>query len=582
MPLNKSSEAFYNKGIIHYENGEYELAISLFKQAVEKNSSNPQFYYNLSLAYVKTEEYDLAIDNFKTTISLNPKDADALQNLGIAYYKKSQFEEAIQSYKKAVEIKPADYEIYDNMGISYFSMNMYKDSIECFKKALDLDKNNPSLASNLAYAYYTDEQYDLAKENFLYVISLDDTDEEAYFNLGNVYLKLKDLTLAEENYKQTLSLNPEHEEAIEALKNLYKTETEPLAEEKIEPETEELEIKTPKQEVLIAETTGVDTDAKAEEYFQKAVTLLKEKELEPAIKELNKTLSLKQDHSQARALLKTTVLLLNEAESLFKQGVSCYSSKDFCESANYAKKALNLNPNYTKAKDLLDKAQEKRLFIVSTQKKVYKPLIENCQYALALDAIKKAIAENPKEPENHFNLGVVYIKQKEYQYAIESLKRTLSLDPEHKEAQDTLYEVIKMINNVGEDTKYYYKLALIYVEKEEYHKAIEELKKIFDISPNNIECKVLFAKVVALMSRAKTVNNNESPNLNLDDEIFRYQNLIKSNPNDFEAYYKLGLIYSKNQNYDFAKEYFLKVLNLNSNHKEAQNSLYNLIRTINK
>jgi len=139
-----------------------------------------------------------------------------------------------------------------------------------------------------------------------------------------------------------------------------------------------------------------------------------------------------------------------------------------------------------------------------------------------------------------------------------------------------------MINNAGEDTKYYYKLALIYVEKEEYHKALEELKKIFDISPDNIECKALFAKVVALMSRAKAINNNESSNLNLDDEILKYQNLIKSNPDDCEACYKLGLIYSQNQNYDFAKEYFLKVLKLNSNHKEAQNSLYNLIRTMNK
>ena len=195
--------------------------------------------------------------------------------------------------------------------------------------------------------------------------------------------------------------------------------------------------------------------------------------------------------------------------------------------------------------------------------------------------LKKAIDENPKEPENHFNLGVVYIKQKEYQDAVDSLRHTLSLDPDHKEAQDALYDVIKMINTADETSKYYYKMALIFIEKGQYQRALEELKKIFDISPDNIECKALFSKVVALMSKPKTNDSNYLSNLNLDDEITKYQNFIKSDPNNFDAYYKLGLIYSQKQNYDFAKEHLLKAINLNSNHKEAQNSLYDLIKIMN-
>ena len=419
--------------------------------------------------------------------------------------------------------------------------------------------------------------------------------------MGNVYLKLQESSFAEENYKKTLSVNPEHEGAIEALNNLHKpievsiAEEKPEAEELVKESSEEnLELKKietevaeetkPQKEILITDATDskTDTDAIADECFQKAVNLLKEKDLEPAIEELNKTLSLKQDHPQARELLKTATLMLNESENLFNQGVSYYSSNDFCESVNCAKKALDLKPKFTKAQDLLAKAQEKRLSIFSKQKEVYKPYIETGQYALAVDALKKAIDENPKEPENHFTLSVVYIKQKEYQYAIGSLQRTLSLDPNHKEAQSTLYDVIKMINSADEMTKYHYKLALIFIEKNAYHKALEELKIIFDISPDNTECKALFSKVVALMSKARTINSNAFQNQNnLNEEIIKYQNLIKSNPNDFEAHHKLGLIYSQIQNYDLAKDYLLKALNINSNHKEAQNSLYDLIKTMN-
>jgi len=593
MFTNKSSEVFYNKGIIHYEKGEYELSIDLFKQAIEKNSSNPQFYYNLGLAYVKTEEYDLAIDNFKTTISLNSKDADALQNLGIAYHKKSQFEEAIQSYKKAIEIKPTDYEIYDNMGISYFSMKLYKDSIECFKKALDLDKNNPALASNLGYAYYISEQYDLAKENFLYVISLNPEDEEAYFNLGNVYLKLQELNLAEENYKKTLSINPEHEEALKALNNLHKTENAPLVEEKsreiAEIEIEKVEEAKPEKEILITEAKDIDKDAVAEEYFLKAVNLLKEKNLEPAIEKLNKTLSLKQDHPHALVLLNKTKSLLNEADILFKQGVLHYSNKDYAGSIDCFKKALDIKPNSIQIKSSLAKTQIKLSLDKAAETSspdnfstahytIFSKTKEQEKYKMEVATLKKAIEENPKEPENHYNLGVVYIKQKEYLHAIDSLKTTLLLKPEHKEAQDALYDIINMINNADENSKYYYKMALIYIEKREYYKAIEELKKILALSPDNFEAKNLFSKIMIMMSKT---NNQESENSNLANEIAKYQNIIATNPNDFEAYYNLGLIYSQTKNYDFAKDHLLKAINLNSNYKEAQNSLYDLIKVMN-
>jgi len=592
MFTNKSSEAFYNKGIIHYENGEYTLAIDLFKQAIEKNSSNPQFYYNLGLAYVKTEEYDLAINNFKEAISLNPKDADALQNLGIAYYTKSQFEDAIQSYKKAIEIKPHDYQIHDNMGISYFSMNMYKDSIECFNKAFELNQKDPGVASNLAYAYYTNGQYDLAKTNFIHAISLNDEDEEVYFNLGNVYLKLKELNLAEENYRKTLSINPEHEGALKALNDLNKNEQEPFIEE--EPETileEEILAKKQEKAVLQEEPQKpyVDLEAAAEACFQKAVNFLKEKELELAVEELNKALSFKKEHQTAFELLNKTKSLLNEADNLFKQGVLNYSSKDYVSSIDCFKKALDIKPNSIQIKSSLAKTQIK----LSLDKKaetaspdasstahytVFSKTKEQEKYQVEVDTLKKAIEENPKEPENHYNLGVVYIKQKEYLYAIDSLKTTLLLKPEHKEAQDALYDIINMINNADENSKNYYKMALIYIEKRDYYKAIDELKKILALSPNNLEAKNLFSKIMIMMSKT---NNQEPGNSNLANEIARYQNMIASNPNDFEAYYNLGLIYSQNKNYDFAKEQFLKVLKLNSNHQKAQSSLYDLIKTMN-
>ena len=104
------------------------------------------------------------------------------------------------------------------------------------------------------------------------------------------------------------------------------------------------------------------------------------------------------------------------------------------------------------------------------------------------------------------------------------------------------------------------------------------MKKILEVTPDHLEAKTLFSKIMLLMNKT---DSQKSTNTDLENEITKYQSIINSNPNDFDAYYKLGLIYSQAQKYDFAKEYFLKVLKLKSNHREAQISLYDLIKTIN-
>ena len=563
MLINKSSESFYNKGIIHYENGEFTLAIDCFKKAVEKNSSNSQYYYNLGLAYVKIGENDSAIDNFKKAISLNPKDADTLQNLGIAYYNKSKFKDAIQAYKNSLAIKPTDADCHDNLGIAYFSINQTLESIECFKKALELDKNNPQIASNIAYAYYINKQYELAKESFLYVISLDENDEEAYFNLGNVYEETNELKLAEKSFKKTLSINPQHGEALKALENLNKREEPSLDTEKYE-----------KKEVSSSEK-------KAEECFQKALGFLKEKDLEPAFEALKEVVSFKIGYPEAMELLVKTRASLNEAKNLFKQGVSYYSNNNFIKTVDCLQTALNIKPKDIEIKELLEKAQEKMQSLVLEQKQLQKSDTQKGKYNLDEDNIKKAIEENPKEPENHFNLGKIYLKQKNFNRAVDSLRDTLNLNPQHKEAQEFLYNIIKAVNASDEESKLHYKLALAYTEKREYNSAFEEMRKLFDYMPDNPEAKALLSKIMAIVSKTSTNYSDKLSDADFDAEVIRNQKILEIEPKNFEAYYNLGTLYSQRQNYIFAANYFTKAVEINPNHEEAKKSLFDIIKILN-
>jgi len=559
MSSSISSEELYNRGILHYEKGEFEIAIELFNQAIELNASNSQFYYNLGLAYVKIKQYDKAVDNFKEALAFNPKDIDAVHNLGIAYSLKSQYNFAIQSYKKAISLKPNDHEIHNNLGISYFSMGLYNDAIESFAKSFELNGQSLQAVSNLAFAYYTNEQYKQAEEKFLYAITLNNEDEELFYNLGNVYLKLKKNELAEENFNKSLEINPDFEQAKEALKK------------------------------LAAEKTPVVDEADL--FFQRAIDFLNHKELDLTVEALKKVLEIRRDYPSAFELLNKAMGLLNEAENLYSKGLLNYSKKNYETSLDFLRKALNIKPkcpqiqaSYQKVLEEYEEhkkntlslppepIQEQDSFTVFSKNDLRE------QYKEEVDSLKKAIEENPQEPENHYNLGTVYIKQKDYNYALDSLKTTLFLKPEHKDAQDALFEVIRLINNADEQSKYHYKMALIYIEKGVYNKALDELKEILDVAPNNVQVKTLFSKIIVMMNQTE---HSECKNTNIDEEIAKYKEIIEKNPEDAEAHYKLGIYFMEAHNYSCAKDSLLKAVTLNPKYEEAQNALFELLKIMN-
>lgn len=444
MAINNSSEVYYNKGISHYEREEYELAIENFRKAVEHDPSNFRFFYNLGLAYVKTEETDLAIDSFKKSIKLNPQDADSYQNLGLAYHKNEEFDKAINAYSNAIEISPKDSIGYDNLGITLFTVKDFDKAILNFKKSLELNPDNPSTAYNLAYTYYSNKQFDLAEESFILASSLNPNDDEAFFNLGNVYLIQEKYDRAEENLKKALSLNPDHAEARSALSELNEFISS-MGNNKAVQEHSKIE-KTHKEIILekSKEEFKADLRHEATHCFNSALELLKEKKLELAAEELKKTLILNPRCSDAQEILNNTNNLLNETRTLMDKGLSYFVKNKYIHAINCLKKASDIKPHDTQISDLLTRVIEKKE-IIDQYKMTYQTHIQNGQFDQAARIIKKSIEESPLDPDVYYDLGNIYIRLGKFDLAIGSLKKALSIEPEHKAAKETLSNLIKTI-----------------------------------------------------------------------------------------------------------------------------------------
>jgi len=96
----------FNKGLEHFNNGEYEKAIEFFDEAIRLEPSDPVARYNRGLAYQELRQPDKAIADHNEAIRLNPNFALAYLERGNAHADQKRRKEATDDYKKAKALDP--------------------------------------------------------------------------------------------------------------------------------------------------------------------------------------------------------------------------------------------------------------------------------------------------------------------------------------------------------------------------------------------------------------------------------------------------------------------------------------------
>jgi tetratricopeptide (TPR) repeat protein len=71
------SRAFYDRGIIYSEQGDYEKAIKDYTSAIQLNFHHPDaVYYNRGIAYFEKRQYEAALNDFNKALSFDSEAKD--------------------------------------------------------------------------------------------------------------------------------------------------------------------------------------------------------------------------------------------------------------------------------------------------------------------------------------------------------------------------------------------------------------------------------------------------------------------------------------------------------------------------
>ncbi len=181
--LNSSNPILLNQlGIIHFDNLEYDEALSCFTRVLEKDDTKPVHHFRLGNTYGKLKDWEHAFSHLmnavikRRTVTADPNTLYYYYNeLLTAYQEKDIPEEFIEFLEKSGDLLDNPEKLallYNRVGTMISDKENWKLAKPLYLKAMELDAGKPIYCSNLALMYTNLGEWDAARELYSRAVKL--------------------------------------------------------------------------------------------------------------------------------------------------------------------------------------------------------------------------------------------------------------------------------------------------------------------------------------------------------------------------------------------------------------------------
>ena len=234
----KHPDASHNLGLIAIAMNQIEVALPLFKTALDVNPKIEQFWVSYIDALVKAKRLKGAKQAIKKakkkgfdakkleTLLSQSKDvtdtkvpSQAQLNSLLEHYQNGRFSEAEKLAKSIIQEFPIDNFSWKVLAEVFKLTDRYADALFSGQKAIEISPEDAEAHYNFGNTLTELGRLDKAEASFTQSIALDPNFAEARNNLGNVLKELARLDEAEASYSQAIALKPDYAEAHNNLGN---------------------------------------------------------------------------------------------------------------------------------------------------------------------------------------------------------------------------------------------------------------------------------------------------------------------------------------------------------------------------
>ncbi|MEM9752503.1 MAG: tetratricopeptide repeat protein [Planctomycetota bacterium] len=204
-------EAHLGMGNIYRQRGQNDIALRLFQQALDTDSTDNEkradAYYGIGITSQVLGQVNDAIRAYLQALVLDPTATEANRDLGTAYVQAGRPDYAIAYAKKATELNPDDQAAWCNLAAVYNLLGEYDEALRSYRLATELGPLDDPVLLGLADTHLKLGNFQRAANTLESVIRMRPT-STAYERLGYAEFKRRDFRIALQHYRKAVELNP--------------------------------------------------------------------------------------------------------------------------------------------------------------------------------------------------------------------------------------------------------------------------------------------------------------------------------------------------------------------------------------
>lgn len=200
------------KSAIYFD--DYVSAIENFNNIIRIKPYLAEPYFFRGLAKLNLDDYDGAINDYSSAIDLNPNYFLAYMYRGVAYNSLKKYEEALADYDYAVSLSPGDAYIYAYRGATKSETGDFKGAEKDYSKALLLDNKLLFAYLNRAIMRERLDDTEGAMADCNAALQLNMFSDDAYGLRGYLFFRKKQYHEAIEDYNRAFKANPKNKKVL--------------------------------------------------------------------------------------------------------------------------------------------------------------------------------------------------------------------------------------------------------------------------------------------------------------------------------------------------------------------------------
>ncbi len=386
-----------------------------------------------------------ALEQFEIALEQNPDAYPAHHMMGYVYGNLGKTKEELDHYKKAVKFGSNRPQVFVDLGRGHWRRGQLKKALSAFKEAVLLDPEFSAIQHWLTLSFDRLGRYpdNLSRDDVVFrekVSSL----AQAYCMIGDAYIEFGLHPSARRAFKEGIQMKPDYADGFFKLGSIHIKK-----------------LRNPKR---------------AAKYLKQAEDLFIEQSdlhsanlvghlLRPDDKEIDKE---------------------KAAEDWLKEGLRLQNLGYFQAAADAYREAIHHKPNY------LDAYYNMGIAYGSLQDAGLNKINS------AIGAFKEAMRINPKFHHAHIALGASYIKQNEFDEAMEVLIRASDIQPDNPQVHYYLGIAYRMSSRFSDaahsfkmavqlnpsSAEWHYNLALVHFDMMQYQESCHSLLETISLKPN--------------------------------------------------------------------------------------------------